>query len=55
MLTHPIGQVWGGVRTYGEASHKDIISAVNDFVENNDDPKAAIIATFEFLLDDLAR
>lgn len=43
------GTVWGGVRTYTADKHKNLLAAITNFVAGNDDPKAAIIPTFEFI------
>lgn len=48
MRTYSVGQVWGGIRAYSMSSHAAILSAVTNFTRNFHDPKAGIIATFDF-------
>ena len=43
------GTVWGGVRIYAADQHVALLAAVANFTANNNDPKAAIIPTFDFL------
>ncbi|KAG8165011.1 hypothetical protein KVR01_005286 [Diaporthe batatas] len=51
LKTYPIGQIWGGNLVFLGAQKTDgILSAVRNFTENYDDPKAAIIATSELTL-----
>ncbi|KAH7370611.1 hypothetical protein BKA65DRAFT_445597 [Rhexocercosporidium sp. MPI-PUGE-AT-0058] len=51
--TYPIGLVWGGVRTYTRAVAPQILAATQDFTENFPDPGAAIIVTFQILINSL--
>ncbi|KAE9372168.1 FAD-binding domain-containing protein [Stipitochalara longipes BDJ] len=53
LRTYPIGKVWGGVITYRVNYASQILSATQDFIENNQDPRAAMFATFELLLKGL--
>lgn len=48
MKTFPMGQVWGGIRTYTADKHTALLAAVANFTETYPDPKAAIIPTFNF-------
>lgn len=41
--------VWGGIRAYTADHHADILSAVSNFTTNNEDTKAALIPTFNFI------
>lgn len=51
LKTYPIGQIWGGNLVFLGAQKTDgILSAVRNFTEHYDDPKAAIIATSELTL-----
>ena len=51
LKTHPIGQIWGGNLVFLGAQKTDgILSAVRNFTEHYDDPKAGIIATSELTL-----
>ncbi|KAH9905709.1 FAD-binding domain-containing protein [Xylariomycetidae sp. FL2044] len=44
--THPIGQVWGGSRTYDASKGEELMSALHNFVApESADPKAAVIHT----------
>lgn len=44
--THPIGNIWGGLRIYTNASRDALTTALHNFVPNGaDDPKAAVIFT----------
>lgn len=54
MNTVPIGQVWGGLKTYSGDKASAIVNATHDFAVSYPDIKAAIIPTFETLLDTLA-
>jgi hypothetical protein len=43
---HPIGEVWGGLRTYADSEREDLYTALHNFVATgSDDPKAAVIFT----------
>lgn len=53
MLTVPIGQVWGGVKIYGGDKAAALINATHNFAQNYPDEKAAVIVTYETLLDTL--
>lgn len=55
LKTHPIGQVWGGTRTYDVTKLPAIINATQHFIQNNNDPKAAIIVTLDLAVDSLLR
>jgi hypothetical protein len=48
-------QVWGGFRIYSSLEYAAIINATQDFTENYDDPKAAIIVTGEVTITDLVQ
>ena len=50
LKTVPQGQVYGGVRTYTADQVDAIANATLDFSNNNKDPKAQIIPTFNFIL-----
>jgi hypothetical protein len=55
MRTHPIGdagQVWGGIRSYSGLYAEELINATQAFTANYD-PKAAVIATGEIVIDGL--
>lgn len=55
MKAYPIGQIWGGNLIFlGEDDNDGILSAVRNFTENYDDPKAGIIVTSELTLGNLA-
>ncbi|KAF2229605.1 FAD-binding domain-containing protein [Viridothelium virens] len=54
LKTFDIGQVWGGTKVYAGTDHEAILAATAEFTENFTDPKAAIIVTNDFALDDLA-
>lgn len=52
LKTHDVGDngtVWGGVRIYTADQHGALLAAVANFTANNDDPKAALIPTFDFI------
>jgi hypothetical protein len=51
LKTYPMGQVWGGYRTYTGGKAPALMKAVRTFTENYPDPKAAIIVTAERVLD----
>ncbi|PVH82788.1 FAD-binding domain-containing protein [Cadophora sp. DSE1049] len=53
--TVPIGlvSVWGGVRTYTRDVAPQILAATQNFTENFPDPRAAIIMTFQTLVNSL--
>lgn len=48
-----MGTIWGGTRFYDGTEGSAIINATQDFIENNNDPKAAIIVTGELTVDSL--
>ncbi|QRV98416.1 FAD-binding domain protein [Ceratobasidium sp. AG-Ba] len=49
LLAFPMGQVWGGLKMFG--SGFDLVNkATVDFINNVDDPKAAIITAYNCLL-----
>ena len=50
LKTYPQTQVWGGLITYTSGSIPALETAVSNFVTNNTDPKAVIIAAFNTLL-----
>lgn len=50
LKTYPQTQVWGGLITYTSGSISALQTAVSNFVTNNTDPKAAIIAEFNTLI-----
>lgn len=51
LQAHPIGQIWGGNLIFlGEDDTDNILSAVRNFTENYNDPKAGIIVTSELTL-----
>lgn len=51
LRAYPIGQIWGGNLIFFGAQKTDgILSAVRNFTEHYDDPKAGIIATSELTL-----
>ncbi|KAL3418333.1 FAD binding domain-containing protein [Phlyctema vagabunda] len=50
LKTHPIGKIWGGVRTYSRLDETALLNATHRFVEENTDTKAAIITTTPLLL-----
>ena len=49
LKTFPQGQVWGGMITYLGDKFDALAEATSNFVTNNRDPKAAIIAEFNAL------
>ena len=53
MLTVPIGQVWGGIKIYTGDKAAALVNATHDFAQNYPDEKAAVIVTYESLLDTL--
>ncbi|KUJ08661.1 FAD-binding domain-containing protein [Mollisia scopiformis] len=54
MKTHPIGQIWGGIRSYAATEAEALLNATENFNENYDkDPKAAVIVTGEIAIDSL--
>ena len=53
LKTFNIGQVWGGTKTYAGSNHEAIYGATANFTANNADPKAAVIVTTDYTLDDL--
>lgn len=55
MTAIPIGQVWGGTRTYLADDWSAVVNATHDFIENYNDPKASVIVTYEKALDSLAQ
>ncbi|KAI9676693.1 MAG: hypothetical protein M1822_008256 [Bathelium mastoideum] len=54
LKTFDIGQVWGGTKTYAGSDYKTLLGATANFTQNFTDPKAAVIVTNDFTLDDLA-
>lgn len=42
------GMIWGGPRIYDANKHSELLAAVANFTAHNDDPKAAVIPTFNF-------
>lgn len=51
MQAHPIGQIWGGNLIFlGDDATEGMLSAVRNFTEDYDDPKAGIIVTKELTL-----
>lgn len=51
LQAYPIGQIWGGNLIFlGDDDTDSILSAVRNFTENYDDPKAGIIVTSELTL-----
>lgn len=55
MTAHPIGtdgQVWGGIRSYSGLYAEELIKATQAFTANYD-PKSAVIATGEIVIDGL--
>lgn len=46
LKTYPIGQIWGGLITYTENTFPQLAQAVANFSENNTDPKAQILTTY---------
>lgn len=51
MQAYPIGQIWGGNLIFlGDDATEGMLSAVRNFTENYDDPKAGIIVTKELTL-----
>ena len=53
LKTFDIGQVWGGTKTYAGSDYETILGATANFTQNFTDPKAAVIVTNDFTLDDL--
>ncbi|KAF4625739.1 hypothetical protein G7Y89_g12424 [Cudoniella acicularis] len=54
MKTHPIGQIWGGIRSYAATEAAAILNATQDFTVNYyKDPKAAVIVTGEITIENL--
>ena len=54
MKTHPIGNIWGGIRTYAGTEAEALLNATQTFNENYDQhPEAAIIVTGEIAIVDL--
>lgn len=51
MQAHPIGQIWGGNLIFlGDDKTDSLLSAVRNFTEDYEDPKAGIIVTKELTL-----
>lgn len=54
MKTHPIGQIWGGIRSYAATEAEAILNATQTFNQNYDQhPEAAVIVTGEIAIDSL--
>ncbi|QRV98414.1 FAD-binding domain protein [Ceratobasidium sp. AG-Ba] len=53
LLAFPQGKVWGGLRTFTVNQIDKINNATVDFVQKVNDPKAAIIIAYNFLLGQL--
>lgn len=53
LKTYPIGKVWGGYITYRTDYASQILSATQDFIENCQDPRAAMFTTVSLLLTGL--
>ncbi|KAH8889611.1 FAD binding domain-containing protein [Thozetella sp. PMI_491] len=55
LQTYPQDQIWGGSITYkgDNTTSEALLVAINDFLLNNDDNKAAIIPTAEMAADEL--
>ncbi|CAE6384251.1 unnamed protein product [Rhizoctonia solani] len=51
LLAFPQGQVWGGLSTFTFDQLDKVIGATSEFAQQVKDPKAAIIPTFNFLLE----
>ncbi|KAL9106843.1 MAG: hypothetical protein Q9227_008176 [Pyrenula ochraceoflavens] len=47
MKTVPMGQIWGGVRTYAATEASALVNATHNFTKDYSDPKAAVIVTCE--------
>jgi hypothetical protein len=47
-------QVWGGTRTYSGLDASALLNATQNFIQNNNDPKAAVIVTGSFAIENLA-
>ncbi|ELU42150.1 putative FAD dependent oxidoreductase [Rhizoctonia solani AG-1 IA] len=50
-ILRPKGQVWGGLSTFTSDQLDKVIQASTEFAQQVKDPKAAIIPTFNFLLE----
>lgn len=51
LRAYPIGQIWGGNLIWiGDDQSAGLLSAVRNFTENYDDPKAGIIVTSEMTI-----
>ncbi|KAH7334932.1 hypothetical protein B0J17DRAFT_577084 [Rhizoctonia solani] len=51
VLAFPQGQVWGGLQTFTFDQLDKVKAATANFAQNVKDPKAAIIPTFNFILE----
>ncbi|KZT30348.1 FAD-binding domain-containing protein [Neolentinus lepideus HHB14362 ss-1] len=51
LQTYSQGQVWGGLITYPGSSIPNVSSAIGNFTANVNDPKAAILASYNSILD----
>jgi len=47
-------QVWGGTRTYSGLDASALLNATQHFIQNNNDPKAAVIVTGSLAIENLA-
>jgi hypothetical protein len=46
--------VWGGTRIYAGTDASALLNATQTFIQNNNDPKAAVIVTGSLAIDSLA-
>ncbi|PMD47417.1 FAD-binding domain-containing protein [Hyaloscypha variabilis F] len=55
LKTYPIPpMVWGGTRTYSGLDASALLNATQNFIQNNNDPKAAVIVTGSLAIENLA-
>lgn len=48
-------KVWGGTRTYSGLDASALLNATQNFIQNNNDPKAAVIVTGTVAIENLAQ
>ena len=53
LKTYPVGMIWGGTRSYAGTAGPALLNASENFIQYNNDPKAAIIVTGELTVENL--
>lgn len=53
LKTYPVGEIWGGTRFYDGSAGPAPLNATQNFIQDNEDPKAAVIVTGELTIESL--